>query len=222
MGETMSARIKLEGQRFGRWVVGDYLGANYLKQSCYQCKCDCGTERPVVAQTLREGLTLSCGCMKGQAIAATSTRHGQSWVRATGQAAGRTYGIWAAMHNRCRGGTKSGRAYYQSKGVTVCERWNSFENFLADMGEAPAGKSIDRYPDKNGNYEPDNCRWATAQQQASNKRAYAPQGPRGVRVHNGTESRVVKPEQAAKLVAQGWRYGIGPRKPRGPNKPKAA
>lgn len=118
------------------------------------------------------------------------------------------------MHNRCRGKTESGRKYYVAYGITVCERWNSFENFLADMGEVPEGMSIDRYPDKEGNYEPSNCRWATDEEQANNKREYAPQGPRGMRVHNDTESRVVPYDVAEALLAQGWRPGQGPRKRR--------
>jgi hypothetical protein len=165
----MSARIQMTGQRYGRWVVGEFLGANANKQTIYRCKCDCGVEREVVAQSLRNGLTLSCGCMKGQAIAATRTTHGQSKVVATGEKETRTYRIWIAMHRRCRGTTTGGQKYYVAKGIKVCERWSSFENFLADMGEAPPGLSIDRYPNNRGNYEPGNCRWATQAQQVANR-----------------------------------------------------
>jgi hypothetical protein len=75
---------------------------------------------------------------------------------------GRTYNIWVAMRAR----TRNGRESY--KNVRVDSRWDKFANFLADMGEAPEGKSIDRFPNKRGNYEPGNCRWATPREQAEN------------------------------------------------------
>jgi hypothetical protein len=74
------------------------------------------------------------------------------------------------MLNRCFNPNTEQFANYGKRGITVCERWDSFENFLADMGEKPEGKSLDRYPDFNGNYDPGNCRWATQTQQIRNKR----------------------------------------------------
>src|SRR5690348_13492356 len=77
------------------------------------------------------------------------------------------------MIRRCSNPTFAGWAMYGGRGIRVCERWlgtEGFKNFLADMGERPDGKTLDRYPDKNGNYEPGNCRWATARNQARNTR----------------------------------------------------
>jgi hypothetical protein len=81
----------------------------------------------------------------------------------------RTYRSWAMMLSRCRNSKDVSYQYYGGRGLKVCSRWESFENFLKDMGERPKGRTIDRYPDKNGNYEPGNCRWATPSQQSSNR-----------------------------------------------------
>lgn len=80
-----------------------------------------------------------------------------------------TYKSWSGMHYRCS--RTSGRffTYYGSRGITVCDRWKIFENFVEDMGIRPPGTSLDRYPNNDGNYEPGNCRWATKQEQADNR-----------------------------------------------------
>src|ERR1700730_4895282 len=81
----------------------------------------------------------------------------------------RTYSSWRAMIERCERPTNNVFKYYGALGVKVCERWrDSFESFLADMGERPDGTTLDRFPDGKGNYEPDNCRWATSKQQNRN------------------------------------------------------
>jgi len=82
----------------------------------------------------------------------------------------KAYSSWHQMKARCQNSNNPGFAEYGGRGITVCERWQTFENFYADMGEPPPGCTLDRYPDMNGNYEPSNCRWATVKEQNNNTR----------------------------------------------------
>lgn len=84
----------------------------------------------------------------------------------------RTYRSWSSMKSRCQNPKSTSYKYYGARGVTVCSRWESFENFFEDMGERPEGTSLDRI-DPHGNYEPGNCRWATSAEQNRNKRSKA-------------------------------------------------
>lgn len=122
-----------------------------------RCRCECGNETEVMVSALRRGLTTSCGCFWRERI----TKHGK--------ATSRVYSIWEHMIQR--GSPHHADAkHYHNRGIRVCERWKTFENFYADMGDPPHGMELDRYPDNNGNYEPGNCRWATRKQQMHNVR----------------------------------------------------
>jgi hypothetical protein len=115
---------------------------------------------------LRKKEVKSCGCLNRQcAEGPANLRHGYSPQFAQK----RVYRIWVGMRQRCSNPKATKWKYYGGRGISVCERWQVFENFLADMGEPPPGTSIHRR-DNDGNYEPSNCCWATPMEQASNSR----------------------------------------------------
>lgn len=165
----MSKLVDLTGKVFTRLIV---LGRSSVpehvvrvrKETYWLCRCSCGETRTVTSSSLTSGRQKSCGCLRKERIIAASTTHGYA-----GADRPRAYGIWTDMLKRCRNKHHKYYHLYGGRGIKVCERWCKFENFLADMGEVPDGLTLDRYPNNNGNYEPGNCRWATAIEQANNK-----------------------------------------------------
>ncbi len=129
----------------------------------WMCSCECGVYKPVSGTTLRNGSSISCGCYRKELSSrrAPRTTHGYSYSR--------TYKTWVGMKSRCNNPNSSDYPRYGGSGVSICDRWRDFRNFLADMGPRPEGKTLDRYPDKTGNYEPGNCRWATPEEQSQNQ-----------------------------------------------------
>lgn len=157
------------GQRYGRWVI---LSVSRRGRVTFAvCRCECGTEREIDSGSLRRArrASRSCGCLAAELLSAAATKHGHASTR---RGPTTEYRIWRGVIGRCCAPATKAYRNYGGRGIAVCDRWrgpNGFVNFLADMGPRPAGKSIDRI-DVNGNYEPSNCRWATAIEQGRNKR----------------------------------------------------
>lgn len=179
----MTRPLELSGQRFEALsVIGPARTAE--GRLVWECRCDCGATTRVVGTALLSGKTRSCGCRRkaacariGARTAAANSRAGAAKAGASRTRHGRakrgskdpTYLSWEAMHARCSNPKNVKFHRYGGRGIRVCERWSTFENFLQDMGERPQGKTLDRYPHSDGNYEPGNCRWATPKEQADRK-----------------------------------------------------
>jgi hypothetical protein len=163
-----SVRVDITGQRFGRLTVVAEHGWDRGQRMLYwRCLCDCGGETIASHKNLRSGNTKSCGCLRIEMGKAKTLRHGAS-RRGDRK---KVYGVWATMRARCRYPSQQSYHLYGARGITVCERWQLFDNFYADMGDPPPGYSLDRI-DPDGNYEPSNCRWATSKEQRANQRPF--------------------------------------------------
>lgn len=172
-GYTVTGYMNLIGQRFGRLTVIDHGGwrtqPSGQKKRLWLCKCECGKTTIVTHSNLRSATgTRSCGCIWEEMSSAGSFHlaHGCSRVHSWTP----EYAAWAGMMQRCTNPKAKTYRHYGGRGITVCERWLNFENFLHDVGPKPSPvHSLGRVDNSNG-YSPDNCRWETPVQQGRNKR----------------------------------------------------
>lgn len=162
----MTARIDMAGKRFGQWSVTGFAGLDRNKRALWSCRCDCGRQEDVGGKNLRRGQTKSCGCLLSQTTSFVQLSGARSLpVPMIG-----SYRSWRSMIIRCTNPKHDKFKFYGARGITICSRWRTFENFFADMGSRPVGKTLDRR-DNDGNYEPGNCGWATQKEQCANRRA---------------------------------------------------
>ena len=158
----MGSFVDLTGKKFGRVTVIKRVGTEKHGGIIWNCSCSCGNSFNVVGDSLKRGLTKSCGCYRKENTSKMSKKHGLKKHP--------LYNLWVGIRARCNNQKHKSYKNYGGRGIKICERWNNFESFISDMGDRPSPEhSIDRI-NNNGDYCPENCKWSTQKEQGRNMR----------------------------------------------------
>lgn len=194
------SKLNLLDKKFGRLRAVESYPSHPRQGSRWKCVCDCGNTRVVLGGNLISGNSSSCGCMANEMTSKRSKTHGRS-------SGDPTYSVWAGIIQRCENSNSECHERYGGRGIDVCERWKSFENFLEDMGERPSKSHTIERTDNNKGYCPENCIWTDdISLQAYNKRVYSnsTSGVAGVNWDSKSNAWRVRISKEGKRICLGY------------------